>query len=93
MQQGTSKETAEEEEGRYWWRDPASLATARDFALLSGIFKIADGDESLILPISLRPAKFPEDLFHKAVKLQTAINTIVDAISSDHEFLNAAFEK
>ena len=87
------QEVAEEDEVQYWWRDAASVATARDYALLTGLLFKSDGDGCHNLPISLQPTKFPEWLFHKAVRIQEAMNTVVDALSLDHEVLSSAFEK
>ena len=82
-----------EEEDVHWWRDAASVATVRDFALLSGLLFQPDGVRYTNLPVSLRPTQFPERLFHKALRVQEAMNTVVDALSLDHEALSSAFKK
>ena len=88
-----AEEVKEEEGGGNWWRDPASIATVRGFALLSGIAEQCDGGGCTTVPLSLQPAKFPKELYHKAVSIQMAINTVVDAMSMDDEVLSSAFEK
>ena len=83
----------EKDEVQHWWKDAASVATARDFALLTGLLFQPDGNGCHNLPVSLQPTKFPEQLFHKAFRVQEAMNTVVDALSSDHEALSSAFKK
>ena len=83
----------EEEGGGYWWRNPASVATIIDFALISGCLYRRNGEGCTTVSLSLQPAKFPEELYHKAVSIQMAINTVVDAVSMDDEVLGSAFEK
>ena len=43
--------------------------------------------------ISLQPAAFPHQLFHKVMSNQEAVNTVVGTLSMDNEFLTSAFEK
>ena len=83
----------EEEEKRKWWNDQTSVATARDHAILSGLlFGYRNGGFDNV-SISLQPAKFPRELFHKAMSIQEAVNTIIDKLSVDNEFLASAFEE
>ena len=77
-----------------WWRDPESVATAKDYAILNGLlFGRRDGEGCTNVSISLQPAKFPRELFQKAVSNQEAVNTIVDVLSTDYEFLASAFKE
>ena len=77
-----------------WWRDPESVATAKDYAILNGLlFGYRDIEGCTNVSVSLQPAKFPQELFQKVVSNQEAVNVVVDALSTDHEFLTSAFKE
>ena len=80
-------------DGRSWWRDPRLLATAKDYAVLNGLLYGSQDGGCTNVSISLQPAAFPHQLFHKVMSNQEAVNTIVDALSKDNEFLTSAFKE
>ena len=70
------------------------MATAKDYAILNGLlFGLRDGAGCTNVSVSLQPAKFPRKLFQKVVSNQEAVNTVVDALSTDHEFLTSVFKE
>ena len=77
-----------------WWRDSESVSTAKDYAILDGLLFGRDAGKGCTnVSVSLQPAKFPQELFKKVVLNQEAVNTVVDALSTDHEFLTSAFKE
>lgn len=81
-----------------WWKDPATIQAIRHHAHLSGLLY-----RPLHLPISsqlagnmsvtLQPSKFPEDQFHQVWDVQPSVNSLVDAVSRDVQFLKEALER
>ena len=43
--------------------------------------------------VTLTPSKFPAELFHFAHNIQRSINTLIDAVSRDDQFLNSVLER
>lgn len=74
-----------------WWQDKANIAAIRDYALQSGLLLKRTGDpkdDSCVqISVTLSASKFPAELFHLAYDIQSDINSVVDEISCDHEFI------
>ena len=79
-----------------WWESEAAIESIRDFAVQSGLLIKASGKEegrAVNVPVTLLPSKFPQELFELAYDIAPGINSLVDAISKDNEFLESTLKK
>ena len=82
-----------------WHRDPATVSALYDLAVSSGIIKkrsvdsVTDSGAAVSLGVLATPTAFPEDHFSLACDIQPALNSLIDAVSQNHEFLVTALEK
>lgn len=77
-----------------WWDDENTVQTIQDFAFLLGLIKLSAKENSLTnVSFSLRPFKFPNELFQHACSIQQHINLLMDAVSQDVQFLSEVLKR
>ena len=80
-----------------WWEDERAFEAIRDFVVLHGILKKSSHDPGDLnvtnLSVTLTPFHFPEELFHHACSIQTSINSLIDAVSLDIQFLSTVLKR
>ena len=80
-----------------WWTSKSNIQAIRDFAMLQGLIVKATNHPSdcsvVNVSVTLTPSKFPAELFHLAHNIQRSINTLIDAVSRDDQFLNSVLER
>ena len=76
-----------------WWQQEQNIVAVRDYAIQNGLLlratKDPKDDRCVHVALTLVPSRFPEELFHLAHEIQEDINTVIDAVSRDHEFLTS----
>lgn len=80
-----------------WWRDQANVHAIHHYAHMAGLlFKPPgkDGKDAITnIPVTLQPAKFPEELYQLVWQLQPDFNYLLDAVSRDTQFLEESLQK
>ena len=80
-----------------WWKTESGLTTVRDYAMGNGLLVRASDDPTddscVPVAVSVLPSKFPEELFQLACAIQQDWNTLVEAISKDHDFLQSVLAR
>lgn len=76
-----------------WWKDVRNIQAAQCYARLKGILYSSDNNVAVNPPLSLYPCNFPQELYKKIWTLQPAMNSLVDAVSRDLEFLEEALAR
>lgn len=80
-----------------WWRDEANIKTTKDLAASHGLMVRSSREPREercgIVSVSIVPSKFPRELYELACAVQKDFNTLVDAVSMDHDFLTTALSR
>lgn len=89
--------TSESSDGE-WWKDPTTIQAVRQYAQLAGLLycplpnSIAN-TSTVNVTITLHPSKFPKELYDFVWEIQPHMNSLVDAVSRDHDFLKEALDR
>ena len=75
-----------------WWTIHSNFAAARDYVYISGLV-IRKSEHYVNLPIVLKPPPFPRDLYEHITKIQSAFNSVLDALSQDYDFMYQSLER
>ena len=75
-----------------WWTIHSNFAAARDYAYTSGII-LKQYDHCVNASVTLKPSLWPRDLFEQITEVQTAFNSVLDAISQDYDFMYQSLER
>ena len=70
-----------------WWKDIRNLQDARCYARLKGLLYLSENNSAVNPPLTLQPHNYPQELYEELWALQPAVNSLVDAVSRDLEFL------
>ena len=73
-----------------WWKDRKNIQAAQFYARLKGLILRSDTTAENVAvnyPLTLQPHNFPQELYEEMCALQPAVNSLVDAVSRDLEFL------
>lgn len=74
-----------------WWKDEDALRAVRDFACMSGLLVKSSpspmDDNVSNVPLTVQPSWFPAELFSRGTSVQPELNLLIDAVSTDHTFL------
>ena len=83
-----------------WWKDPATIQSIRHYAHMSGLLycpppspDTSDATPAVNIAVTLQPSKFPKELFEVVRSLQPEINSLLDAVSRDVDFLKEALSR
>ena len=81
----------------HWWTDPSIIESIQEFAHLAGVLirsASSNHDKSaIIVPVTLRPSKFPCEQFELVMSIQPDLNHLLDAVSRDEEFLKESLQR
>ena len=80
---------------QHWWESEATIESIRDYAIQSGLLIKASGQEgrAVNIPVTLLPSKFPQELFELAYDIAPGINSLIDAVSKNNEFLESTLTR
>lgn len=73
--------------------DQPNVHAARQLAHVCGVLSRAEpvsDNKAVNVPLTLRPYNFPRELFQLVWDIQPHLNSLVDALSRDTEFLEEA---
>ena len=84
--------TLEMSERKAWWTVHSNFAAARDYAYTSRII-LKQSDHCVNASVTLKPSLWPRDLFEQITEVQTAFNSVLDAISQDYDFMYQSLER
>ena len=80
-----------------WWRERANIRAIKDLAAAHGLMIRSSrepGEERCgIVSVSIVPSKFPRELYELACVVQKDFNSLIDAVSKDHDFLTTALDR
>lgn len=75
-----------------WWRVTANIRAVHDYAHMAGLlYRPTDG--LVNIAVTLQPTKFPQELFKLVSEIQPDLNSLVDAVSRDVQFLTESLKK
>ena len=70
-----------------WWKDRKNIQAAQFYARLKGLILRTAENAAVNYPLTLQPHNYPQELYEEMCALQPAVNSLVDAVSRDLEFL------
>ena len=74
------------------WKDGPTFETIKFFAYTNSI--MINSETGLCnVSIAVKPSPFPRDQFEFVSRIQTNLNSILDTISRDHQFLLDTFSE
>lgn len=80
-----------------WWDSRANIEAIRDYAIQQGLIIKATNDPSdgrvVNVSVTLTPSIFPKELFDSACSIAADVNSLVDAVSRDHQFLENTLQR
>ena len=80
-----------------WWASRDNIEAIKDYAIQHGLIIKATNDPSDVtvtnVSLTLTPSLFPEELFELACLIAVDINSLVDAISRDTQFLESTLHR
>ena len=80
-----------------WWCDEANVRAVKDLATSRGLMVRSSRDKGeercQMVSVSIVPSMFPKELYELACTVQKDFNTLIEAVSRDHEFLTTALKK
>lgn len=79
-----------------WWKDARNVQAAQYYARLKGLMLRSDsteGNVAMNYPLTLQPHNFPQELYEEVWALQPAVNSLLDAVSRNLEFLEEALAR
>ena len=81
--------------GEEWWRDEDNVLAIQHYAHLAGLLYHLPGRPGVLgnIPLTLQPANFPKELFQLVWELQPQLNSLVDAVSRDTQFLSDSLSR
>ena len=98
--------TASSDPDTGWWNDPAAIQAVRHYAHTAGLLYClpppppptssssrSANTAAVNIAVTLQPSKFPKELYELAWAIQPDINSLVDAVSRDLDFLKEALDR
>ena len=80
-----------------WWRSSANISAIKDYAIQQGLLVKATRDPSdetvTNVSVTLTPSLFPRELFDLACSIAADLNSLVDRVSRDEQFLENALQR
>ena len=80
-----------------WWKSSANISAIKDYAIQQGLLVKATrdlSDETVTnVSVTLTPSLFPRELFDLACSIAADLNSLVDHVSRDQQFLESALER
>ena len=74
-----------------WWKNEDTVQAIRDCACMSGLLVKSSpnpmDDNVSNAPLTVQPSWFPAELFSTGAEVQPELNLLIDAVSTDHVFL------
>lgn len=70
-----------------WWKDTRNIQAVQHYARLKGLLYRSENNSAVNPPLTLQPYNYPQELYEEIRALQPAVNSLVDAVSRDMEFL------
>ena len=80
-----------------WWKSSVNISAIKDYAILQGLLVKATRDPSdetvTNVSVTLTPSLFPRELFDLACSIAADLNSLVDHVSRDEQFLENALQR
>lgn len=81
----------------HWYNDPDTVRALYDLAIVSGALvkpstEVADSCAALTVNMLAMPTYYPVELFTLGHDVQPGLNTLIDVVSRQHDFLAEALE-
>lgn len=82
----------------HWYKDPDTVRALYDLAIASGILvkpsaDVADSCAAVTVNVLAMPSYYPVELFMLGHDIQPGLNSLIDVVSRQHDFLAEALEK
>ena len=86
------------DEASEWYKDQGHIRAIFDLAICSGIIMkppvdAVDPSAAVAVSILATPSYFPKELFVHAEDIQPGLNSLIDTVSRQHDFIAGALEK
>ena len=78
-----------------WWQDPETVKSIRYYAHVSGLLyhsRNLSENSFVNLPLTLQPWRFPKEVYELVWEIQPHLNSLIDAVSRDTEFLRESLK-
>ena len=80
-----------------WWTEPSAVDSIREFAHLAGLLVQSSASSSATsavnIPVTLTPTRFPQDQFELVMSIQPDLNSLLDSVSGDLEFVEESLQR
>jgi hypothetical protein len=80
-----------------WWKSSANISAIKDYAIQQGLLVKATRDPSdetvTNVSVTLTPSLFPRELFDLACSIAADLNSLVDRVSRDEQFLEDSLQR